>query len=361
MSVKKVIEKFLQLVSLKLSREASENELLELKSLMETNEELKRFYWMLEAYWNSEKRHLSEAEKALLSDRFEKIMKNARCGMEEEESVIVAVPKTKVRFWRITSLVAATVLFFAGLFFVLKKYVSPELSTDGVTEVVAEAGVRKHIVLPDSTVVWLNSNSKISFGHDFNVKERTVWIEGEAYFDVARNPAKPFIVHAATIDVNVLGTAFNIKAYSKDSLVETTVIRGHVKITEGKNFSMDLLSYEKAVYNKHTHRGGQKVRVDKLEERARVLGANIISRQDSITLETAWVYDKLVFEGDDFVEIANKMERWYNVRILIENESLKKIKLRGSFEKETVSEALDALKLIKTFQYIINKDTIIIK
>ena len=121
-------------------------------------------------------------------------------------------------------------------------------------EVAARPGVRTKVVLPDGTQVWLNSNSKLKYSPDFNLHSREVDLEGEAYFDVAKDMERPFIVHASTIDVRVLGTAFTIKSYPQDETIEATLLKGAIEISGRDNPGAPriiLKPDEKLVLNKH--------------------------------------------------------------------------------------------------------------
>jgi transmembrane sensor len=235
-------------------------------------------------------------------------------------------------------------------------------------EVTARPGVRTKLVLPDGTQVWLNSNSKLKYSADFNLRSREVELEGEAYFDVAKDMERPFIVHASTIDVRVLGTAFTIKSYPQDETIEATLLKGAIEISGRDNPSAPriiLKPDEKVVLNKHrlssmpstpTHLTGSvnppAVRPD---ISVNPVPANI---PDSDKVETAWLYNRLVFNGDTFKELADKMERWYNVRIIFRDDQLYKYRFGGAFANESVRDALNALQLTAQFTYKINGDVI---
>jgi transmembrane sensor len=234
-------------------------------------------------------------------------------------------------------------------------------------EVTTRPGVRTMLVLPDGTQVWLNSNSKLKYSADFNLHSREVELEGEAYFDVARDKERPFIVHASGMDVRVLGTAFTIKSYPQDETVEATLLKGAIEISGRDNPGAPriiLKPDEKVVLSKHllsplqtpTHltgsAGTSPVRPD---ISVKPVPANI---PDSNKVETGWLYNRLVFNGDTFKELAEKMERWYNVRIIFRDDQLYKYRFGGAFANESVQDALNALQLTAQFTYKINGDVI---
>jgi ferric-dicitrate binding protein FerR (iron transport regulator) len=234
--------------------------------------------------------------------------------------------------------------------------------------VVARPGARTKLVLPDGTQVWLNSNSKVKYAADFNIHSREVELEGEAYFDVVKDMQRPFIVHASSIDVRVLGTTFTIKSYPQDETIEATLLRGAIEVSGRDNPNAPrviLKPDEKLVLDKHllnTTASTQKVTVEagrpqpvRPDISVNPIRANI---PDSEKVETAWLYNRLVFNGDSFKELAKKMERWYNVRIIFRDESLYKYRFGGAFANETVENALTALQLTAPFTYKINGDDI---
>ena len=103
---------------------------------------------------------------------------------------------------------------------------------DSTKTLSAENGSRTRTILPDGSTVWVNAGSHISFDNDFKGQTREVTLNGEAYFDVVKNPKQPFIVHVSGYDIRVLGTAFNVKSYPGDKTIETTLLRGLVQVTK---------------------------------------------------------------------------------------------------------------------------------
>jgi transmembrane sensor len=235
-------------------------------------------------------------------------------------------------------------------------------------EVAARPGARTKLVLPDGTQVWLNSGSKLNYRGDFNRQTREVTLEGEAFFDVVKDAEHPFIVHADVINIKVLGTAFTVKSYPQDETTETTLLRGAIEVTRQDNPSTPriiLKPNEKLILSR---RLPLLPRTDVVPGRSdAVISApapdiaiaaisNIIP--DSNKVETSWMYNKLVFNGDSFKELAEKMERWYNVKIVFADESLYQYHFGGVFADETVEKALSALQLTAKFTYTVKNNEI---
>jgi transmembrane sensor len=228
-------------------------------------------------------------------------------------------------------------------------------------EIAAEKGAKTQLVLPDGTKVWLNSDSRLTYDARFDDAVREVTLEGEGYFDVVKNPRRPFIVHTSGIDVRVLGTAFNVKSYPQEATIEATLIHGSIEVLnkkEPKAPKVILRPHEKLVFNKEDHAFVTTGRpVAPLQSKPTTpkpaiaitsLPKNI---PDTAVIETSWVYNKLLFDGDTFRELAVKMERWFNVRISFKNEKVANYRLRGVFENENIGEALQALQFIASFSY----------
>lgn len=237
----------------------------------------------------------------------------------------------------------------------------------GMQQVATQNGSRTRTMLPDGTTVWLNAGSKIYYDNDFAGATRDVKLEGEAYFDVVKNPGRPFIVHTGVIDIKVLGTVFNVRSYPAEKTVEATLIRGLIQVTRNgypKQKPVFIHPNEKLVVDKELVKNVD----ESAQKNIRIPETGIykIAQLDTTVketerVETAWVYNRLEFRGEDFEELAGKMERWYNVSIVFEDESVKRQTFNGSFEKETVEQAFTALKSVAPFSFTIHGHEIKIK
>jgi transmembrane sensor len=244
-------------------------------------------------------------------------------------------------------------------------------------EITVPAGSKTKLSLPDGTQVWLNSQSKLTYASNYNQDSREVKLEGEGYFKVARDKERPFIVKAANITVRALGTEFNVKCYPDEGFIEATLVKGSIKIEGGKDQikaeknNMILKPNERLTFIKKT--GKLYPRIDSLqtEQNQKVLSKKYVIkdeiRKEQIIIGAidpkpliAWKDDKLIFTGERFEEIKTKLERWYGVSIQIKDEEILSYRFKGSFEKETLEQALEALRLASPFKYIIHKDQVII-
>jgi len=244
--------------------------------------------------------------------------------------------------------------------------VRPESPAAKGNEIISRSGARTKLLLPDGTQVWLNAGSKLNYSGAYNETLREVDLEGEAYFDVVKEAGRPFIVHASSLNIKAVGTAFVVKSYPLDETIEATLLRGIIEVTR-KDLpdgpKVILKPNEKLIFNKQLETEVRRYTSDSSGRSPKTIGkisvaAISVAIPDSNKVETSWVYNRLVFDGDTFQELAKKMERWYNVKITIKSKELLRYRFKGAFENETIREALDALKLTAEFSYKINNNEI---
>lgn len=351
-------ERIWQLIAKVLNHEASRAEQDELFALLQQNEPLQQQYDLLTHIWKEKEDKNRDEQDA--TQHILKIINRAETEISNQE---LSVSRRKRR--RI--FIGATFLFFiitASVWLFLNSPGSP--TKDASQEVlIARNGSRTRSLLPDGTTVWLNVGSKLFLENDFT-GSREVRLEGEAFFDVVKKPGQSFIVHTAGFDIKVLGTAFNVKAYPEDKTVETTLLRGRVQVFDSQDRGrppIELKPNEKLVLSNkaasHTEELSEKNKPAVIQELPPFTITRIDStKKENERFETAWVYSRLEFRGDSFEELAQKLQRWYNVTIVFTDEKVKQLSFNGSFEKESVEQAFIALKAANSFTYKINKHEI---
>ena len=364
-------DRFWELLSKKAFAEANGAELEEFKELLASYPDWKTTADVLTILANqtlpTEKN--DEAEQAF-KGHIEKI-RNANIEFPDTDSANSFEPihennsRKAIRKWSLLVCVIAIITFFL-LFFKNDIISSPKItkaqSTSPFTQVITKPGSKKtQVQLPDGSSVWLNASSNLTYSKDFGKNFREVNLSGEAFFDVVKDPAHPFIIHTKVIDVKVLGTEFNVRAYPNDAYTETSLIRGSVEVTV-KNRSNE----------KHFLRPNEKISVvnnivseeihSLTKPRPYILTEPLTYYHvDSTVIETSWVENKLIFqENETFREVALKMERWYGVHISFADEQVSQIRPFGSFTNETINQALDALRESFHFNYRITGTNIII-
>jgi ferric-dicitrate binding protein FerR (iron transport regulator) len=308
------------------------------------------------------------AEEPVTNDKINRILQLAAV---ETDNRPVAAPVVPLKKWRKAYWAAAIISTLAMGAWLLIDWNNKQHAL-AANEVIAPKGSKTRTILPDGSTVWLNAGSRITYA-SFSGPVREISLEGEAYFDVVQvmspttHQKKPFIVHAGTIDIKVLGTAFNVKSYPEEKTIETTLIRGLVQITrKGDTRGAPVLLHpnEKIVLPVSAPDAGT-ARVPATVTPNQPAVQQIIhidsTKQESEHLETAWVYNRLEFRGDNFEQLALKLERWYNIRIYFEDEAARQLVFNGSLQNETVEQAFTALKAAASFNVSINNNEVYIK
>ena len=229
-------------------------------------------------------------------------------------------------------------------------------------------GSKSRIVLPDSSVVTLNSGSSLKYSSsDFNSDSRSVSLTGEGFFDVSSDSSKPFYVTTPGIKVKVLGTMFNLKAYPEENIEETTLISGRVEIYSSSDKNEDgkpivLRPSQSAVFVKSE--GIQPAKVPNYINKMEVVPVKLrkieLQLPSSTEQTISWKDNTLIFDNEPFSSLAIKLERWYAVNIEVSYSELNLVRFTGKFDKETVEQVLKALVTVTPFKYDIKQNQITI-
>lgn len=230
----------------------------------------------------------------------------------------------------------------------------------GKGQLIAKNGEKIRQMLPDSSFVWLNAATQLTYASDYGKTRREVYLQGEAFFEVAPDKDRPFLVHAGKLIVKVLGTSFNVRSYAGDSAVETTLIKGKVEVQlndgAGKHI---LLSPNEKLTVSNEPPAAKKVLAP--PQPSYTIQPLIHLNDTTGYNEIAWIDNKLVFWNESFEKVAEKMERWYDVRIHFSRPALMQEALSGTFEKETVEQALKILQMTTEFTFSRNGKDIFLK
>lgn len=243
---------------------------------------------------------------------------------------------------------------------------------------ISKPGERKSFQLPDGSKVMLNAGSTLGIPTDFNHSRRDIYLEGEAYFDVTKDAQKPFTIHTSRMDIKVLGTAFNIKAYPGDALAEASLLTGSVEVLvkDLQHTKFILRPREKIVVPNSGEIFGQPhsifagpdstfAQIDSMaalpdptvagttarEKRHYSIQKLSRNKADSSLVEISWTENRLAFNDNSFEDIAAQLERWYNVSIRFDDEAVKRFRFTATFNKKTISQVLEALQLSRPFEY----------
>ncbi len=193
------------------------------------------------------------------------------------------------------------------------------------------AGQHAELVLADGTRVWLNTKTTFTFPERFSSRSREVKLDGEGYFDVTKDETKPFIVQTGKYDIKVLGTEFNVTAYSTDKAFETSLLEGSVELFRTGSADRMTLRPNERVY---------------LENEQLIKGPILNYNQ------FLWKEGLISFNDESFPEMIRKLENYFDVKIIVQNEDILNYRCTGKFRtKDGVRHILKVLQLDNDFRY----------
>jgi len=226
-------------------------------------------------------------------------------------------------------------VFFIGALsatFIIRNIFTEELVCN---EIIVPNGESAEIILADQTHVWLNSGSRLMYPPTFQKKNREVKLTGEAYFEVKHDKSRPFHVVTPNLTVEVLGTSFNVEALENSGILNVTLVEGKVRLQDNKNKVLaELLPNENAKYNV-------------LEKKLDISAVNTV-------LYTSWKEGIMTFKDEKLIDIADKLERWFNVEVVFDQEQVKNLCFSGSILKnKPIDQVLEILKYTSRIDYTI--------
>lgn len=219
---------------------------------------------------------------------------------------------------------AVILITFSIAFFALNRPEAELVENQSYT-VEVPYGETASITLADGTKVWLNSGTKINYLASFGMNTRAVHLTGEAFFSVTKNEKLPFIVETDLIDIEVTGTEFNVTSYANEDQILTTLVEGGVTVKDKKGKALHYLKPEEQAI------------LYKSEKRTSVEKVNVSSF-------TSWKDGVMIFEEVPLERILNNIERWYNVDVILGNNSIRKKLFSGAILKNNpLDHILDVL------------------
>ena len=353
-----ILDRIVQLVAKKLGNELSAGEEEELEGLLQQHPDYHTLVETLQAI-QFEKHHQEPVWEE------DQLVRESWLALQQQ--LDTPVKRLFPRWISRVAVCAALLLLGGGIFFAVNQSAKKESTSAAVSQVKVPNGMRVKKILPDSSVVWLNAGSLIRYDSSFTQPTRDVYLEGEAYFNVAKDEDHPFVVHAGNITVQALGTEFNVQAYHDENKIEATLISGKVvvKIDGKPDDDIVLAPNEKLTVSNSVYSLAAPTAhaAPRPEQAAIRVDVKAVSELEAIAAvpEIAWLQDKLAFENQRFDELAKRMERRYDIHIRFEDAGLQRERLSGVFEKENIRNALDLLKMTTPFRYRIQGDTVYIK
>ncbi len=262
-------------------------------------------------------------------------------SIEKTKVIPLDIPKrNKNRLFPILK-IAASIVLVIGLLFIVKQMTqknNAQYASSGLEKYTTTSG-KKLIHLADGSNIWLNKNTSLSCAADFNKEQRVVYLTGEAFFEVARNENKPFIIYSGISKTRVLGTAFNLRAYENEKNIELVVAHGKVSFSaEAKELILEK---------------GDKGSIDIITKEV------LKSANDDINSQ-AWQQEKLVFNKTEFKKVVSELEKYFSIHIEIKSPALLSCSFTGTFEKPVLEDILKTFKITMNIDYKKEKNKIIL-
>jgi transmembrane sensor len=302
------------------------NDYEELMHYISRSESDQALFKLMEAVWDemNEDHSFDDIRSEFL---YQKIVADPRFELNRNP------PKKKIVFaMRPWIAIAASLLIFIGIGIGINYVINKPAQLQAIVyqEKTVPLGRKMQIELSDGTQVWVNSGSKLRFPLTFTGKKRELFLEGEAYFDVVHDASKPFIIHTGKVITQVLGTAFNVKAYNSNEL-KVTVVRGKVSVGLRDHLLGVLTPNQCLSYDKENNTSKQyNVDASKLK----------------------WMNGDLIFDNSKMGDAAEILERWYNVKIVFGDPKIKSRQFTTSFlHNENINQVLKVLSEFNHFNY----------
>ena len=317
-------------------KDCTRHELIELKKwLSDPGKQSEVETWMLQ-HWDS----ASEIDSnALIENVFRQIRDYKKVHSTSSGSSLTRMLKV---YQKIAAFLLIPIIGL-GIYYWVNQSSQPTVQ---YAETIAPRGQKSQIVLADGTRVWLNSDTKIKYPTNYNENQRDVYLDGEAFFEVSKNAHKPFVVHTSGINVKVRGTKFNVKAYSDEEKIETSLFEGKIDLTTNPSLSAQVDEKEMTP--------GQSFSYLKTEEK---LVQSSIPREEI----DGWKKNQLIFKDDTFCNLVKKVERWYDVQVIYDEKQFNDRRLTVElYEGERLDRLLEVIRLALSVNYKYERGKIIL-
>lgn len=320
-------EEYLEIFERYVQQRASEDEIKRLSDWIRNNRNISE--WMEQQILNSE----ADMDASVQLRMLERIKHQLTTGDQPS-----AQPGVKFRiqtWWRIAAMLVLPLLTALGMYVYMSRY-----DSGAPVMVAVERGQKATVTLPDGSKVWLNSLSELRYTPGFTSRKRELQLEGEAYFEVAPDPDRPFVVTGTDLKVEALGTSFGMKTYREDRMVSSILMSGKVRVTTPDGTRV-LKPNERIQYDKTTAQSKH-------------------SQVANATEFTGWIRNELRFENETLDEIARSIQRIYNVEIIFASENLKQLRYTGTVQNNSLESVLNIITLTSPLSFQIDKHTIIL-
>jgi ferric-dicitrate binding protein FerR (iron transport regulator) len=306
-----------------LRNEASADEVTQLQAMMRHDAQVQFIF----------ENELLHSDSSMDEDTRHKLFQNiCRQVYTDKESGFFQKNWKKVLYWAAIFILPVISAFSVYYYFTPKHRIG-----NHPTEIIARYGEKAEVVLPDGSRVWINSGSKIMYDDAFNRKQRPVFLDGEACFEVAKDKDRPFVVKTKTMNIQALGTTFNVRSYDDDEQAFAVLIEGKIKVSASGQEQI-LSENQRATFNKNTH----------------ILTTDSVRSVDF----AQWRNGNLYFDNQTFEDIARTLSRIFNVDIRFASDTLRSMRFSGTLGMSGIQNALDIMSLTSPMRYKMDGTTI---
>ena len=320
-----------EIINRYLTGQCSEEELIEVNAWMKESEENARQLFRMEEIY-----HLGKFDQYTDEQRILRAEKQLYKKLDEEkgkQSKILSMH----RWMKYAAVIAVMLVMGGGVGY----WFYQNGNNQQMMVAVASEGIVKEVALPDGSKVWLNNAATLKYPREFSEKERNVYLEGEAYFEVAKDAERMFVVETAHAIVKVLGTSFDVCDYEEDGKMFTTLEEGVVEMEKADN--------------------SEQMRMAPGEQVCLVEGGRTRKYEVETALFTSWRSGRLVFKNMSLEDLMRNITRWYDVEVKFERESLKKVVFTGDMKKyEDLRDVLEFIELTSETHFLIEGNKIIV-
>lgn len=353
----------INLLAKRFAGEATDEEEAALQEWLLKNPQMYDRVKLLQKYWDyKENTDIANVEVAL-----HKVLSQIDDEKNSRGSELKFYRKSRVSaFYKYAAALIAAVVISVVVWNMLNKNrgvknESIAYNTGVKNEMITPKGSRSKIILADSTVVYLNADSKLSYTKDFNQANREVALIGEAFFEVKHDAAHPFIIHSGKAMVKVLGTSFNVRNYPNEKFLETSLIKGRVEVTieDQPDKKVILNPSEKLILSKNYI--GEQNKIYKTGTEDAVLKITHVTLKDNVVIETAWMQNKIAFMNKPLYDITSELEKQFNIDVIYKTPATKNIFFTIYLENYDLQEVMEILKMSGKINYTINGKQVIIE
>lgn len=233
--------------------------------------------------------------------------------------------------------VAAAVILILGFSYLFYQYQSTPLNDLNLQTMVRTEDTKQMLELPDGSIVWLNRNSELLFPEAFDGSTRTLYLKGEAFFEVAHDKNKPFIVHSGSSKTKVLGTSFNLRAYGKEDEVKLTVVTGKVAFTLADDKEGVIVTPGDAAV---------------LRNKSKMISE--LKNEDVNFL--SWKTGELLFDDCPLDQLIYSVERHYNIKVKVEHQETLTCRFTGNFQDTSIEDVMKVITRATGTTYQMDRD-----